>query len=236
MVSLSGVLETGAAARCVAVIPAYRAEGSIEPLVRRVAALGLPVVVVDDASGDATAAQARAAGAMVLSRQANGGKGRALRDGFQYALDSGFEWVIILDADGQHEADEIPNFLRAAREGWGQVIVGDRMRRPRGMPLTRWLTNFFMSWILSRLARAKIPDTQCGFRMIHRQVLEKLTLTSDHFEIESEMVLKAAWAGFRVVSIPVASVYTRQQLSFIRPLSDTVRFFKMLWRARRPAG
>ncbi|MBI1953154.1 MAG: glycosyltransferase family 2 protein [Candidatus Omnitrophica bacterium] len=229
-------METGPAARCVAVIPAYRAEGSVGPLVRRVAALGLAAVVVDDASGDATAARAQAAGAVVLSRPANGGKGRALRDGFQYALASGFEWIIALDADGQHETGEIPNFLRAAREGRGQLIVGDRMRCPRGMPLTRWLTNLGMSWILSRLAGTKIPDTQCGFRMIHRGVLEKLTLTSDHFEIESEMVLKAAWAGYRVASIPVASVYTRQHLSFIRPLGDTARFFRMLWRVRRRPG
>ncbi len=216
------------------IIPAYQAQGSIGPLAGQIVAQGLPVLVVDDASSDATAEEARKAGAAVLVRDHNGGKGRALQDGFRYALGHGCEWVLTMDSDGQHLTSEIPLFLAASHQAPGQLIVGNRMHLPRGMPLDRWLTNRFMSWLLSLLARTQIPDTQCGFRMIPRGLLEKITLSSDRFEIESEMVLKSIWAGFQVASIPISSVYSGRHLSFIRPLQDTLRFIAMLWRTRRP--
>ncbi len=215
-----------------AVIPAYQAEKTIRPLVANVKKLGLPVIVVDDASTDRTAKEAEAAGANVIRLHANGGKGSALRAGISAALARRCEWVLTMDADGQHLPEEIPLFLRRAQEGGADLLIGDRMGRPRGMPLDRWFTNFLMSRTLSGIAGQKVPDTQCGFRMIRRPVLETVRLTSDRFEVESEMVIRAARARFRIVSVPVSSVY-RRQISFIRPLRDTVRFFLLLWRMRK---
>ena len=211
----------------VVVIPAYQAKQTIGPLVTEVKRMGLPVIVVDDASNDGTAKAAETAGASVIRRGMNGGKGAALRDGIPAALQMGCGWVLTLDADGQHLVSEIPLFLEESRRGGADLLIGNRMGRPRGMPLDRWVTNRFMSWILSRIAGQKVPDTQCGFRMIRREVLEKVRLTSDRFEVESELVIRAARAGFRIASVPVSSVYRRQS-SFIRPLRDTVRFFRFL--------
>lgn len=240
MVHVPRVLETGSSrhpvvAETVVVIPAYQASRSIHSLVEELQGAGLSVIVVDDASSDATAQEARRAGARVLIRKTNGGKGAALREGFAEALAGRCRWVLTLDADGQHLVSDIPRFLDAASAGKADILVGNRMEDPAGMPLARKLTNRCMSRVLSRLMGQNIPDTQCGFRMISRELLRKVVLTSDRFEIDSELVVKAAWAGFRIGSIPVGCVY-RRQFSFIRPLRDTVRFLRFLAaiRSQRP--
>ncbi|MDO8729623.1 MAG: glycosyltransferase family 2 protein [Candidatus Omnitrophota bacterium] len=213
-------------------IPAYQASAAIGRVVADVKKMGLSVIVVDDASNDGTAKAAEAEGARVIRRPANGGKGAALRDGIPAALQMGCDWVLTLDADGQHLVSEIPLFLREAERGGADLLVGNRMGRPRGMPLDRWVTNLIMSRIISKVAGQKVLDTQCGFRMIHCRVMEKVRLTCDRFEVETEMVIRAAWAGFRIASVPVSSVY-RRQISFIRPLRDTLRFFLLLSRLRK---
>ena len=214
------------------VIPAYQAEPAIGAVVAAIVAQGLRVIVVDDASRDRTALTAQEAGAQVIRRQMNGGKGTALRGGLQAAMEQGYAWVLTMDADGQHLPTEIPYFLETAARGEADIILGDRMSNPRGMPLERRFTNWFLSSILSSVVGQQIPDTQCGFRMVSRQVLERLNLSADRFEIESELVVKGVWAGFRQVSVPVSSVY-RRSLSFIHPLGDTLRFFRFLLSVRR---
>jgi len=216
----------------VVVIPAYQAVRTIGPLVAEIRALGLPVTVVDDASTDGTAEEAQAAGASVIRREVNGGKGAALREGVSVVLQSQCEWILMIDADGQHLAAEIPLFLKEAQQSGADLLVGNRMERPSGMPLDRRLTNRFMSWLISRLAGQRIPDTQCGFRMIRRRVMETLQLVSNRFEVESEMIVLGAWAGFQITSVPVSSIYRRQS-SFIRPIRDTLRFLFFLWRLQK---
>ena len=217
------------------VIPAYQAARTIRPIVEAVRALGLPVLVVDDASSDPTAAEARKAGADVRTRPSNGGKGAALREGLEEVRRRGFGWVLTMDADGQHLPSEIPRLLEARERTGADLIVGNRMLNPIGMPADRQLTNRFMSWLISRLTGQRIPDTQCGFRLISGRILRQVELESQRFEIESELVVKAAWAGFEVASVPVTSVY-RRQISFIRPIRDTFRFLLFLSRVRRPAS
>lgn len=214
----------------VVLIAAYQAQPTIASLVKAVVAMGLPVCVVDDASTDATAQLAQKAGAYVLVRSVNGGKGTCVRQGLEWIRQRmGPVWVLMLDADGQHLPEEIPRFLEAGKEGGADVVIGNRMDCPKGMPLDRRWTNRFMSWLLSHLIRQRVPDTQCGFRLISPKVVEKIRLSSQRFEIESELVLKAGWAGFRIRSIPIASVY-RGGASFIRPVRDTWRFLLFLWR------
>lgn len=222
------------------IIPAYQAERTVRRVVQLVGLYGLPVLVVDDASSDATALEARAAGARVLTLPINRGKGNALRRGFELALREGHDWVLTLDADGQHLPSEIPHFLEVAGLGHHDLILGNRMGAPAAMPWDRRLTNRFMSWLISRITRRWIPDSQCGFRMISARVLRGVELTADRYEIETELAVKAVWAGFRTASIPVSSIY-RRETSFIRPLRDTVRFLLLLrtlrrWRRERIFG
>ena len=136
-----------------------------------------------------------------------------------------------MDADGQHLPAEIPLLLKEATKGESDMIIGNRMGDPHGMPWDRRFTNRIMSWLLSRIAGQHVPDTQCGFRAISRRALESIQLTSERFEIESELVLRCARAGLRIASVPISSVY-RHQTSFIRPFRDTLRFLRLLRQTR----
>ncbi len=231
--SASSSISHLAAQTCV-VIPAYQAEEMVAPLVKSIRSQGLIVVVVDDASVDATALKAEEAGAMVIRRPVNGGKGAALRQGLSEALKGKFQWFLTIDADGQHLPEELSLFLAEAAAGSCDLIVGNRMWNPRGMPFERRFTNWFMSRLLFRITKQRVPDTQCGYRIVSRRALENICLTADRYEIDSEFVVKAAWAGFTIKSIPISSVY-RRELSFIRPFQDTVRFFRFLATIKRPS-
>jgi glycosyltransferase involved in cell wall biosynthesis len=218
--------------RTCVIIPAYNEEKAIAGLVRAIKGHVADVLVVDDGSCDNTAALAKQAGAVVLSFRDNAGKGKALKDGFDYAVNKGFEAVIVIDADGQHSPDDLPGIIAAAAGAEVGIVVGNRMSSPGKMPLVRVATNTFMSLIISGICRQNIPDTQCGFRLIKAAILKKINLISLNYEIESELLIKASRLGLRIVSVPIKSVY-EGQLSLINPLVDTWRFFVLLVRLMR---
>lgn len=213
-----------------AMIPAYREEAFIEDVVRRVRTHLEPVVVYDDGSPDATAECARKAGAIVLRHEGNQGKGATLADGFDWAVREGFEAVVNLDGDGQHLPEEIPRFLAVASEY--DVIVGNRMSERKGMPYVRWQTNRFTSAVVSWLAGCAIPDSQCGFRLIHTKVWTAITVETRNFDFESEFLVEAGRKGFRIGWVPVSTVYGTE-VSKIHPAVDTIRFFRMVYRLWR---
>ena len=212
-----------------ALIPAYREEVHIADVVRRVKAQLEKVVVVDDGSPDATAERAREAGAEVIVHEKNSGKGAAIKTGFRHLLQFPIEYVIILDGDGQHLPEEIERFLEAAAREPAGIYMGNRMGDTSCMPTIRLLTNRFMSWQISRLCGHKVPDTQCGFRMIHRDVIPLLFCETNAYDYETEMLIIAGRAGHRLVDVPVSTVYGDEE-SKIRPIRDGIRFIKLISR------
>jgi glycosyltransferase involved in cell wall biosynthesis len=211
------------------IIPAHNESREISRLVKEVKELTPDILVVDDGSTDNTAGIASAAGAEVLKNQINTGKGSCLRKGFYHAIVNNFEAVVTMDGDGQHLPQDLKSFLSLAEASKGDILIGNRMQHTENMPLIRILTNKFMSWLISRLCQQDIPDTQCGFRLIKRPVLEKIELETSKYEIETEILIKAAQAGFKIESVPISTVY-RGEKSQINPLTDTLRFFKFLIR------
>lgn len=220
-----------------ALIPAYREERYIADVVRRTASEVGFVLVVDDGSGDATSGMACEAGAEVLLHENNLGKGAAIKSGLRHLLRRGCDYVLILDGDGQHLPEEIPLFVEAARRDESvRLWLGNRMSATRSMPLSRRLTNRFMSWLLSHVCRQPIPDSQCGFRLVHRSLIPLLDCDSSAFDYESEMLIRVSRSGERIGAVPITTVY-RDEVSNIRPARDAVRFFRMIWRhAMAPAS
>ena len=214
--------------QAVVLIPAWNEAGRIGPVVRA-ARRHLPVLVVDDGSADATAQSAEAAGAIVLRHDRNQGKGGALRSGFAWALGRGHEAVVTLDADGQHDPDEIPRFLRAWSGEGGDLLIGrrdfSRMPFPRG-----WI-NPFGSWLLSLALRHPIPDNQSGYRLYARRLLEVLDLSSHGFEFEVEAIVQAVCLGFQVRWVDIRTIYSTGKVSYFHPVKDTLRFLRMVGRA-----
>jgi len=214
------------------VIPAFREERRIGAVVAAARQHGYPVVVVDDGSPDGTASAAEAAGAIVLRHERNRGKGAAQRTGFEYVRQNGGEAVVCLDADGQHDPAEIPKFVEAYRRTGLPVLVGNRMFNPEGMPLVRRWTNRFMSALLSREMNQYVPDTQCGYRLFACEVTPFMAGRAERFDSDSEVLLMLAARGVRIGAVRIRTIY-RDEKSKIRPVRDTIRFFRMLRRWRR---
>jgi glycosyltransferase involved in cell wall biosynthesis len=215
-----------------ALIPAYREEAHIGDVAKRTRARLDTVIVVDDGSPDATSEEARAAGAEVIRHEINRGKGAAIKTGLAELIRRGFEYVLILDGDGQHLPEEVSAFLDAANATGAHIIVGNRMSDTRAMPLVRRMTNRLMSAQISALCCQPISDTQCGFRMIHREVAPHLFCESDAYDYETEMLIIASRRGFKIAAVPVSTVYGDEK-SKIHPVRDTIRFLKLVHRYRR---
>lgn len=214
-----------------ALIPAYNESLRVASVVA--GALGhLPVLVIDDGSTDDTAAQAEDAGATVLVQNPNQGKGAALQAGFRYALAEGYEAVITLDADGQHNPVEIPKFIESYQTKPADLIIGQRdfSQMPPVRRLANWLGGLAYSWAVGQ----RIFDNQSGYRLISRRLLTALL---EHpreggFEYEVEMITLCVRRGFKLAWVPIQTIYAGEA-SHIQPLQHTKNFLRLLWRTRR---
>lgn len=216
----------------IALIPAYNEARYIADVVRRTLR-HLPVVVIDDGSSDETAAIAAMAGAKVLPHAVNQGKGKALNTGFDYAVRRGVAAAITLDADGQHDPDEIPLFVEAYRAGAGDLIIGQRTFAE--MPTKSQFGNRVGTFLLGLAMGRPIPDNQSGYRLLSRDVMAKVRPSSTRFEAEVEILLRAQMAGFRLAWVPIKTIYNDKKSHF-RPIHDSALFLRMvwqIWRARR---
>jgi glycosyltransferase involved in cell wall biosynthesis len=220
--------------RCAAVIPAYNEEKHIGEVVRRTRQQLDDVLVVDDGSADKTAESAREAGAQVIVHEQNQGKGETIKTGLRHWLERQFDLVIILDADGQHRPEEIDRFIAAALSAdQPKMVLGNRMNDVSTMPLVRRLVNRWMSRQISAACGQEIPDTQCGYRLLHRQLIPELLGGAARFDYETEMLIVASRKGFRIASVPISTVYS-DEVSSIHPVRDTLRFFKLMRRYKNP--
>jgi glycosyltransferase involved in cell wall biosynthesis len=217
--------------RVAALIPAYQAAHCLGEVLLRLRELEAPpeILVVDDGSRDATAQVARQFGARVISFAGNRGKGHALLAGFA-ALRDEFDGVATLDADGQHPPECLPDFVRAAEAG-ADLVLGTRARTP-DMPFSRRFANGFSSGWTAWLAGQRVSDSQCGYRLHSRRLLERTPLTPGRYEVETEVVVRAARLGFRIAEVEIPTVYGEQK-SQIRTLRDVPRIVGTLLRLTR---
>lgn len=204
-------------------IPSYNEARTVGNIITKLRSQGTVVYIVDDGSTDDTYEKSVRAGAIVVHHPDNRGKGASLREGFGHILKKGFDAVLVMDGDNQHEVASIPDFLDRMELTGADIVIGSRMSDTSSMPFLRKLTNRFMSVFISWISGQKIPDTQCGFRLIKRRVLENVELKSSNFEIESELIIKAAKKAFKIESVPIKTVYN-DELSRINPVLDTIRF------------
>src|SRR5215813_6534018 len=232
--------ETILRSQTAAVIPAYQDEKHIGDIARRTRERLDHVLVVDDGSTDQTAQRAREAGAEVVVHHQNQGKGEAIKTGLAHWLgaanrsssgqDRQITWVILLDSDGQHLPEEIDRFLLAAASVTRPTFfIGNRMNDVARMPFIRRLVNCYMSSGISRVCGQEIPDTQCGYRMLNRQLIPDLLGGGHRFDYDTEALIIASRKGYQIKSVPITTVYT-DQVSKIHPVRDALRFFKLMRR------
>lgn len=212
----------------IAIIPAYNAAETIHEVVYRARRKVARCIVVDDGSTDETGTRAKRTGAELIVHTSNRGKGAAIRSAFMCLRATEFAYAVLLDADGQHDPAEIGRFVDAARRQNADIVVGSRMANPEGMPWLRRVTNRSMSCLISWMCGTRLADTQSGYRLLSKRVLDTITPVKDNFEVESEILLKAARHGMIMTEIPIRSIYDAHHTSHIRPMRDTLRFLRLI--------
>ena len=205
--------------RTLIVIPAYNEELTVGSVVALAKKFG-DVLVVDDGSMDRTSEIAREAGAIVIRHERNMGKGYALRTGFEYALSRGYDVIVTLDADGQHNPDEISLLMEPIIKGKADLVIGSRYLNgsKRKIPIYRR----FGLWVLNKSTRVVADvdvDSQSGFRAMNKEALEKLDLNSTDYSVETNMIVKANEEGLRIMEIPISVRYDVPNKHKKNPLS-----------------
>ncbi len=188
-----------------AVIPAYNEEKNILDIVRKTKKYISNVVVVDDGSRDRTKENAGKAGAVVLNHMINLGKGAALKTGCDYAAKKNADYIVVLDADAQHDPDDIPRFLEKLSKC---DIVFSYRKSSRTMPLVLHFGNWFISNFVNILYRVKLNDTQCGFRAFSKDAYKKIRWNASDYSMESEMISRAGRQRLKYVQIPIQTIYS----------------------------
>lgn len=190
----------------VAVIPAYNEEATMAKVVLQAQRYVDRVIVCDDGSADMTGEIARALGAIVLKHKMNLGKGVALRTLFAKAREIDADIIVTLDADGQHDAGEIPLLVKAMRTCHADIVVGSRFiggNNNNNIPRSRILGNRF----LSMLTDGRVADTQSGFRVYNKAAIDSLVPMETGMGVDSELLIKAREMGLRVVEVPIKVTY-----------------------------
>lgn len=214
------------------VIPAYNETTTIAAIVRRARRQVDWVLVVDDGSSDDTAAQAEAAGAAVVRQPSNQGKGASLWRGMQTALAQGAEAIITLDADGQHQPEDMPKLLEACQRWPGRPIIAARLECRQAAPRLRRFANGMADFWVSWAAGCPIPDTQSGFRLYPAEFLRQATGPERErcgFAFESDLLIQAGRQRRYPGVIAIETVYHAQgRPSHYRPWRDTLRIVDLV--------
>jgi glycosyltransferase involved in cell wall biosynthesis len=211
--------------RKLAIVPAYNEAGMVGRVVRDIQreAPGFDVLVVDDGSTDATGAEARTEGAVVLQHPFNTGIGGAMQSGYKYALRNGYDVAVQVDGDGQHKTEYLPEMLATLHTGGSEadLVYGSRFRGDPGykVPLGRRLGNLIFSIVLTAITRQRITDPTSGFRMANRKGIELFARDYPHDYPEVEALLMLHAHRLRIHEVPVkmnARGYGRSSIDYPR--------------------
>ncbi|HAJ95785.1 MAG TPA: hypothetical protein DCP02_06085 [Actinobacteria bacterium] len=215
-------------------IPAYNEEKYIQGVIKSCNSYGMDIIIVDDGSSDSTAKKVRSLiplsenGSKLIVHPENMGKGRALITGFEYIVNNDYMGVITLDADGQHDPEEIKDFLKIVGDEDPDLVIGNRLGNTSGMPFIRLATNVFTSWIISNIAGKKVSDVQSGYRYLKSDALRKIKLRTSDFDTEPEIIMRAGWHNMKILNVPIRTIYHDDFISYVNPVTDTIKFFKLV--------
>ncbi len=212
-------------------IPSYKAAHTLADFLPALLKYTGPeyVCVVDDGSKDSTGEICSDFSVECITHSVNKGKGAALRTGFDFLIHRGAQWIISMDADGQHVPGDLAAFSDEIRKHEeAGIIIGRRSKRPGTMPAARIVSNALTSGILWALTGQRIYDSQCGYRAYSTRFLSESNLRYDRFELETEAIIQAAALGYAVRFVPVQTVYSKDSLSgsHISHGSDTIRWIR----------
>lgn len=208
------------------IIPTYNNASRLADVIRDVAAYTHHIIVVNDGSTDDTIAIIDGFPfVQLLTYQQNRGKGWALRKGFEFATDLNYKYAISIDSDGQHFASDLPTFLDHLREAPGSIIIGARNMDQASVPGKSSFGHKFSNFWFKVETGINCPDTQSGYRLYPIYRLKNMQFITRKYEFEIEVLVRAAWRGIKVESVPVSVYYPPkdERITHFRPFKDFTR-------------
>jgi glycosyltransferase involved in cell wall biosynthesis len=193
--------------KIIAAMPAYNEEKYIGSVVLQAKKYAASVIVVDDGSTDNTSEVARLAGARVLRNTVRKGKGAAIQKILNEVKSNAPDVLVLLDADFQHNPNEIPEIIRPVLDGF-DLVIGSREAQADRTPQYRRFGQKVLLGLSKILSKEKISDSESGFRAISRKAIAEMRLTENGFAIETEMIAEAAEKGLRITEVPISNIYT----------------------------
>ena len=214
---------------CCVLIPTYNNQNTLNKVILEVLTYTSNIIVVNDGSTDATGKiLSDCKDVRVVSIPENKGKGNALKTGFKIAAESGYDYAISMDSDGQHFPDDLSVFLQALEDRKPNdpelLVIGARKMDDPSVPDKSSVGNRFSSFWFWVETGIKLSDTQCGYRLYPLQAVNSLHLYTSRFELEIEVIVKAAWKGVEVKNLPVKVLYDpNERVTHSRPFQDVAR-------------
>lgn len=211
---------------CCVIIPTYNNDQTLEKVIRGVLEYTERIILVNDGSTDSTPKVIQKFPSLTsLFYERNKGKGFAIRQGFKEAIKQGYCYAITIDSDGQHLPEDLPKFFEALETAPGSLIIGARNMGQAGIPGGSAFGNKFSNFWTWVETGYHLPDTQSGYRLYPIAKLAKTRFFTNRFEFEVEVLVRAAWKGIPLVSVPVSVIYPpgKERISHFRPFIDFTR-------------
>lgn len=208
------------------IVPTYNNHKTIKRVIESVLEYTSDLIVVNDGATDKTPEILKEFGDKIslISYSPNKGKGYALRMAFAKATELGYHYAITIDSDGQHFANDIPKFVEVHRSHPEAVIMGARNLEAHGMAAKSSFANRFSNFWFRLQTGIFMPDTQTGFRLYPLDKIKNLSLFTNRFEFEIEVIVKLAWRDVPFVSVPIQVKYDpNERVSHFRPGPDFTR-------------
>ncbi len=191
----------------IAIIPALNEEVSIGSIVLKTKDYVDKVIVIDDGSTDNTADIAKRAGAEVIKHTKNKGKGSAFKTGFEFAKQNGTKIIVTIDADGQHNPEEIPKIIAPISAREADMVIGSRYLNGNNIPYYRRIGQRILDHTTNLNSGMRVTDTQSGFRAFSVDKISAFKFNQNGFSIESEMLVDAANAGLKIKEVDIGVRY-----------------------------
>ena len=212
--------------RTCVIIPTYNNAVTLPAVITDVAAYTPNIIVVNDGSTDDTASVlASFPQVEVISYPRNMGKGAALCKGFERATALGYLYAITIDSDGQHFASDLPTFIHRLQKTQDAIIIGARNMGQDGVPAKSSFGNTFSNFWFKIETGIRAPDTQSGYRLYPVALMKDIRFFTRKYEFEIEVLVRAAWKGIKIESVPVSVYYAPEgkRVSHFRPFRDFLR-------------
>jgi len=212
--------------QCCVIMPTYNNARTLQAVIDGVLQYVGDVIVINDGATDETSdILASNSAVTVIEYHPNQGKGYALKKGFKCAAVKGFQYAITIDSDGQHMASDIGLFLDKIQQYPDSLIVGSRLLRQENMPGGNTFANKSSNFWYRLQTGINLPDTQSGFRLYPLQKITRMHFITNRYELELEMLVRAAWKGINVISVPISVYYPprEERVSHFRPFIDFFR-------------